>query len=57
VIDETAIAARYQAVSPLLDERARRQTSVPGAFAVGEPRPTTVGGAHRRRLRGGCDGR
>jgi transposase len=35
VIDETAIAARYQAVSPLLDERARRLTAGAEALAIG----------------------
>jgi hypothetical protein len=35
VIDETAIAARYQSVSPLLDERARRLTAGAEALAIG----------------------
>jgi transposase len=35
VIDETAIAARYEAVSPLLDERARRLTAGAEALAIG----------------------
>jgi hypothetical protein len=35
VIDETALAARYQAVSPLLDERARRLTAGAEALAIG----------------------
>ncbi len=35
MIDETAIAARYQAVSPLLDERARRLTAGAEALAIG----------------------
>jgi transposase len=35
VIDETAIAARYLAVSPLLDERARRLTAGAEALAIG----------------------
>jgi hypothetical protein len=35
VIDETAIAARYLAVSPLIDERARRLTAGAEALAIG----------------------
>jgi hypothetical protein len=35
VIDETAIAARYLAVSPLLDERARRLMAGSEALAIG----------------------
>jgi hypothetical protein len=35
VIDEAAIAARYLAVSPLLDERARRLTAGSEALAIG----------------------
>ena len=35
MIDETAIAARYLAVSPLLDERARRLTAGAEALAIG----------------------
>jgi hypothetical protein len=35
VIDESAIAARYQAVSPLLDERARRLMAGSEALAIG----------------------
>ncbi len=35
MIDETAIAARYRAVSPLLDERARRLTAGAEALAIG----------------------
>jgi transposase len=35
VIDEAAIAARYEAVSPLLDERARRLTAGAEALAIG----------------------
>jgi len=35
VIDETAIAARYQSLAPLLDERARRLTAGAEALAIG----------------------
>ena len=35
MIDETAIAARYRAVAPLLDERARRLTVGSEALAIG----------------------
>ena len=35
MIDETAIAARYLAVSPLIDERARRLTAGAEALAIG----------------------
>ena len=35
MIDETAIAVRYQAVAPLLDERARRLTAGAEALAIG----------------------
>ena len=42
MIDETAIAARYQAVSPLLDERARRLTAGAEALAIGRGGVTAV---------------
>ena len=35
MIDETAIAARYQALSPLVDERTRRLTAGAEALAIG----------------------
>ena len=35
MIDETAIAARYQSLAPLLDERARRLTAGAEALAIG----------------------